>query len=132
VYTGLIFAAVGMAIWGWAPSGLWFCLGVPVFSLIGLVQPGVQGMMTRRVAPSEQGRLQGANSAVMAMAGLVGPVMFTQVFHHSIVGPHVHPGIPFYVAAALLLAAFLLAAALPRSRPDAGARPTGEPAIVAP
>ncbi|WP_158916133.1 TCR/Tet family MFS transporter [Caulobacter sp. S45] len=132
VYTGLLFAAAGMAIWGWAPSGLWFCLGVPVFSMIGLVQPGVQGMMTRRVGPNEQGRLQGANSAVMAMAGLVGPVMFTQVFHHSITGAHVHPGTPFYVAAGLLLLAFVLAMSLRRSRPDAGVRSTGEPAIVAP
>ncbi|MGC1303517.1 MAG: TCR/Tet family MFS transporter [Caulobacteraceae bacterium] len=130
VYTGLIFAAVGMAIWGWAPAGAWFWLGVPVFSLVGLVQPGVQGMMTRRVGAHEQGRLQGANSAVMAMAGLVGPVMFTQVFHHSL---HSHPGLPFYLAAGFLTLAFLLAVATRRANRDEGVvRPATEAAIVAP
>jgi DHA1 family tetracycline resistance protein-like MFS transporter len=141
LYTGLLFAAAGMAVWGWAPAGLWFWLGVPVFSLAGLVQPGVQGMMTRRVAANEQGRLQGANSAVMAMAGLVGPIMFTQVFHHAIAGAHAVPGLPFFLASSLLALALVLALSTRKARPDAGAKaPVAEPelgpqvegAIVAP
>ncbi len=133
LYTGLIFAVAGMAIWGWAPVSLWFWLGVPVFSLSGLVQPGVQGMMTRRVGADEQGRLQGANSAVMAMAGLVGPLMFTQVFHHAIAGPHGHPGIPFYLASGLLGLALLLALGTRKARTDGGVKALAtEGAIVAP
>jgi MFS transporter, DHA1 family, tetracycline resistance protein len=131
LYTGLAFAAGGMALWGWAPTGGWYWAGVPVFALFGLVQPGVQGMMTRRVAPTEQGRLQGANSAVMAMAGLIGPIMFTQVFRHAIAGPHPHqPGLPYFVATGLLLLALGIALGTRRSNhPEPSASPN---AIVAP
>jgi len=45
-----------------APTGWTFLIGTPVFALIGLFGPGFQGLITRRVSPSEQGRLQGANT----------------------------------------------------------------------
>ena len=135
LYTGLAFAAGGMAVWGVSATGPWFWAGVPVFALCGLVNPGVQGMMTRRVGHTEQGRLQGANSAVMASAGLIGPLMFTQVFHHSIQGPHghAHPGIVFYLAAGLLVLALMLALGTHKSRAgDTPANAIVEPAIVMP
>ena len=67
--------------------------------------------MTRRVQPTEQGRLQGANSSLRGIAGLVGPILFTQTFARSIdagSGWHV-PGAPFFVAAGLVATALGLA-----------------------
>jgi DHA1 family tetracycline resistance protein-like MFS transporter len=63
--------------------------------------------MSRRVSPSEQGQLQGATSAMQAITGMIGPTLFTQVFAQSIAtgeGMHV-PGMAFYVASAMLVAA---------------------------
>ena len=40
--------------------------------------------MTRRVGPSEQGQLQGANSSIQGIANLVGPFLFTLSFAYSI------------------------------------------------
>ena len=82
-------------------------LGVDLFfALSGFIQPGVQGLMTRRVGPSEQGRLQGASSSIQGVTGLIGPGLFTSVFAWSVDGRdggHM-PGIAVLVAAALLLA----------------------------
>ena len=36
---------------------------MPVFAFMGLMQPGLQGLMTQHVSPMEQGRLQGANQS---------------------------------------------------------------------
>jgi DHA1 family tetracycline resistance protein-like MFS transporter len=60
------------------------------------------------VASDEQGQLQGANSALMGVTGLIGPGLFTAVFAWSVGDPHaLHmPGI------AVLLAAGFMAAAL--------------------
>jgi DHA1 family tetracycline resistance protein-like MFS transporter len=77
---GLIFGAAGFAIYGLAPTGLLFCVGVPVMTLWGLSGPAAQGLMTRRVQPSEQGQLQGANSSLRGIAGLFGPGLFTLTF----------------------------------------------------
>ncbi len=124
LYIGLLFGAAGMFIYGRAPNGFWFWAGVPLYAIVGLVQPGVQGMMTRRIGPHEQGRLQGANSSIMAMTGLIGPIIATQIFHHLVTQGH-HPllaGAPFYLSTLLFLAAFALALA---TRPAGG-----EPAMA--
>ena len=35
--------------------------------------PGLQGLMTRRVGPQEQGQLQGANQSLQGIAAIIGP-----------------------------------------------------------
>ena len=117
LYAGLLFAAAGMFVYGASPIGLLFWGGVPLYAMVGLVQPGVQGMMTRRIGPSEQGRLQGANSSIMAMAGLVGPLLFTQVLGAVVRAGRTSPfaGAPFLLSSALFVAAFAMAVATRRT-----------------
>jgi DHA1 family tetracycline resistance protein-like MFS transporter len=108
---GLLCGAVGFLIHGLSPVGWLFLLGVPAVALWGLARPAMQGLMTRRIGPSEQGQLQGALSSVMGIAGLIGPALFTQIFAASISGAQgVHlPGAPYFVAAGLLLVGIGLA-----------------------
>ena len=62
--------------------------------------------MTRHVAPSEQGRLQGANGGSRRMSGMIGPLLFTMTFKCfiGVLKGWQLPGAPFLLAAALLLA----------------------------
>ena len=53
-------------------------------ALWGLAGAASMGLMSRLVGASEQGQLQGANSSIMALAGLFGPGLFTQTFARSI------------------------------------------------
>lgn len=108
---GLFAGAVGFSIYGLAPVGPMFWVGVPIMSLWGLTSPALQGLMTRLVGPSEQGQLQGANGSLQGIAGLIGPGIFTGTFAVFIGGLHCFglPGAPFLLAALLLAAAFLLA-----------------------
>jgi MFS transporter, DHA1 family, tetracycline resistance protein len=118
---GLLFGAAGFAIFGLAPTGWVFWIGIPVMSLWGLASPAAQGLMTRRVSPGEQGQLQGANSSLMGFAGLIGPFLFTGIFAHFISPPAWWlPGAPFLLAAALLALAIPVASAV--ARPSRGAR----------
>lgn len=107
---GLVCGAVGFAIYGLAPVGPLFWLGVPVHALLGFYGPAAQGLMTRHVKPSEQGQLQGASSSILGITGLVGPTLFTQTFARAIArdAPLHLPGAPFLVASLLLLAAAAL------------------------
>jgi MFS transporter, DHA1 family, tetracycline resistance protein len=107
---GLFLGAAGFAVYGLANSGTTFLLAVPVFALIGLYSPAAQQMMTRRVGPSEQGELQGANSSVMGIAGLLGPGLFTLTFAWFIRPTSWRiPGAPFLLAALLMVIAMLVA-----------------------
>ncbi len=121
LYIGLACGALGLAWYATAWQGWLYWFGAPVFALFGLVGPGVNGLMSRRVSPSEQGRLQGANSGLMALAGMIGPIFFTEVFAWSIRRGRDQPGLAIYCAAAVLLAALVLAWRTPRVEPGAEA-----------
>ena len=103
---GLFFATIGMACYGLAPTSLWFLIGVPVMSLWGLAGPAILGLMSQRVSSSEQGRLQGANSAIASVAALIRLAVFTAAFS-LLLEPL--PGAPFDLAALILLAALVVA-----------------------
>ena len=108
---GLLSGAGAFAAYGLAPSGGLLALGLPFQAMWGLAGPSVQGLMTRRVHPSEQGRLQGALSSLRGIAGLLGPGLFTQTFAVFIASEQrLHlPGAPFLLACLLMLAAVAVA-----------------------
>jgi MFS transporter, DHA1 family, tetracycline resistance protein len=107
---GLACGAVAFVVYGLAPNGVVFLSGIPLGALYGLVYPSLQGLMTRRVGPDEQGRLQGALGSLMGIAGVIAPLLFTQVFAAAIGrfrGLGV-PGAPFLLAALLLVVAMVV------------------------
>jgi DHA1 family tetracycline resistance protein-like MFS transporter len=108
---GLICGGVGYAIYGLAPTGIAFLGALPIFAFMGLVGPAAQGLMTRRVGPSEQGQLQGANGSIMGITGMIGPVLFSQTFANFIKANRDwrFPGAPFLLAALLMVFALVLA-----------------------
>jgi DHA1 family tetracycline resistance protein-like MFS transporter len=107
---GCIGGAAGFLLYGFAPTGWAYLASAPIFSLIGFIQPGLQGLMTRKVGPHEQGQLQGANQGLQGISSVVGPAMFGGIFAWSVrsdASLHM-PGLAIYVAALLLLAALAL------------------------
>jgi DHA1 family tetracycline resistance protein-like MFS transporter len=108
---GLLCGGIGFSVYGLAPEGWIFCLGIPVMAFWGLAGPATQALMTKRVSSSEQGQLQGAIASINGLTGLIGPTLFTQSFAHFI-GPaaawHL-PGAPFLLASAMLLSAAAIA-----------------------
>lgn len=102
---GLAAGAAGFVLYGFAPTGLLFILGVPVMALWGFAQPSVTAQMTRQVEPEEQGRLQGASASIGGLSGMVGPWIFAYSFAYAVdpaKGLNL-PGLPFFLAAALML-----------------------------
>jgi MFS transporter, DHA1 family, tetracycline resistance protein len=109
---GLLCGAAGFLIYGAAPTGLWFCLGIPVMAPWSVANAATQALMTREVAPDQQGQLQGATSSVQSVSQMVGPFLFTLTFAFFI-GDHAPfklPGAPFLLAALLLVVALIVAA----------------------
>lgn len=115
---GLLSGAIGFACWGLAPTGTLFLLAIPFGSLMGFYGPAAQSLMTHRVSASEQGQLQGANSSVTGIAGLVGPGLFTWTFAHFIETGRSFtlPGAPFFLGSFLLATGVLLAFRVTRPR----------------
>jgi DHA1 family tetracycline resistance protein-like MFS transporter len=118
LFTGLVFGTLGFAAWGLAPTGFLFVAAIPLGSLMGFYGPAAQGLMTHRVGASEQGQLQGANSSVQGIAGLVGPGLFTWTFARFIRPDSAWqlPGAPFLLGSLLLVIALLIAVRVTRER----------------
>jgi DHA1 family tetracycline resistance protein-like MFS transporter len=109
---GLGCGAAGFLIYGAAPTGPLFWVGIPVMALWGVAGAATQALMTQLVAPDQQGQLQGATSSVQSVSQLVGPFLFTLTFAYFIgaQAPLKLPGAPFLLAAALLVLAMVIAA----------------------
>jgi DHA1 family tetracycline resistance protein-like MFS transporter len=111
IIIGLVCGAAGFTIQAMAPNGAIYSTGVVFMSLWGLMGPALQGLMTRLVTPSEQGQLQGANSSVLGISTLIGPLLFTQTFA-AFIGAHRDwhlPGAPFLLSAVLIVSSLAVA-----------------------
>jgi DHA1 family tetracycline resistance protein-like MFS transporter len=107
---GLCFGVIGSVIYGIAPTGGLFALGILAGAGVGLFNPSLQGLMTRAVEPSAQGQLQGATGSLQGLTGLIGPGLFAFTFASFIGGPGEWqlPGAPFLLSALLILAALVM------------------------
>jgi DHA1 family tetracycline resistance protein-like MFS transporter len=117
---GLAFGAAGFAVYGLAPTGALFLAGIPFLAIWGLAGPAFQALMSRRVEPSAQGRLQGALGSLAGVTGMLGPLIFTQIFALGISSRgFTLPGAPYLLSALLLGASWLFALLVARDpRPE--------------
>ncbi|HWA61173.1 MAG TPA: TCR/Tet family MFS transporter [Caulobacteraceae bacterium] len=119
VLLGAACGAAGYLIYALAPTDTVYFVGMPVFALSGLMLPGLQGLMSRRVSHSEQGRLQGANQSMGGIASILGPTIFPNTLEWALRNVPSLPGLPILIAASLLMVAFFaglrFAAATPAS-----------------
>ena len=126
VLIGCAAGALGFAWYGSATVGWMYLLGAPIFAFSGFLMPGVQGLMSQRVPPTQQGQLQGAVQGLQGIAGIVGPPIYGLSFAFAVrhdATLHL-PGLPILLAGSLFILAFGVAwnFAHPHRRP-AGPEP---------
>lgn len=114
---GLLFGIAGFACYGYAPTPQVFLVGVPLVGLWGLCGPAQQALMSSKVDATQQGQLQGSLSSLRGIAGMIGPILFTQSFAHATSHPGWPAGLPYYLSAALLAGSLLLSLPSFSSRP---------------
>ncbi len=129
VLLGLTCGLLGFAVYAVASTGGLFMAGLPFVALWGVAGPAMQSLMTRRVGPNAQGQLQGAIGSMRAITGMVGPILFTQVFAAAVSDQASVklPGAPYWLATLLLLCSLILAFFVTPSSPrgTASARASG-------
>jgi DHA1 family tetracycline resistance protein-like MFS transporter len=101
---GLGCGVLGFVIYGFADVGWVLVAALPFGTLLTVAGPAAQTLLTRQVDASEQGRVQGALTSLVSVAGIVGPATFAGSFGYFIgADAPVHlPGAPFFIAAVFL------------------------------
>jgi len=131
LYTGQFFGAFGMFVAGLAKTGAWLLASIPIISLWNISMPAAQSMMTHRVSEREQGELQGALQSMRSITFIIGPWLFLRIFGWFVDPKNpVHlPGAPYFLAAALLFTAMLMATRIRDSGVHAISSDTGAPIL---
>ena len=123
---GVVAGVAGFLILGLATTSWLFWIGMPVMALWSFIGPAMTGMMSRHVSSAEQGQLQGANGALMGVAGLIGPTIFTQLFAAAIgYAGLTYAGAPYLLAGVILALTGLIAWRATTGQQAAGARGEG-------
>jgi DHA1 family tetracycline resistance protein-like MFS transporter len=98
---GLVMSIAGHTLLGLADRGWMMMAFIFVLALGGLSGPAVQAIISREVAATEQGELQGALNSLSGITAIVGPLIGTNLLatfeaEHATVRI---PGAPFFASA---------------------------------
>ena len=112
ILVGIASSAVAYAVYGASPVGWVMFVGIVVGSFGSLAGPAAQSLISRTVAPNEQGEVQGALASLLSLTGVVGPLVGTMLFARltRADAPYELAGAPFYLGAVLLAVAAAVAA----------------------
>jgi len=117
---GMSINAAGMLGIGLATAGWMLYAILVVTSVGGIAGPAAQALISRHVAPNEQGTVQGAVTSLMSLTGVVAPVFFTFLFGHftSKNAPIQIPGASFIAGAVFITLAVFAAIRSFRKLPE--------------
>lgn len=110
--TGFCFSMIAFVSYGLATEGWMLYPALIVGCFAGIAHPAGQALISKTVGANEQGSVQGAITSLSSFAGIIGPLIATNLFGWFI-GPkapaHI-PGISFYLAATVIFTAMLITA----------------------
>ena len=110
VFVGLTGGIIGFAAYAIAGNGNTFYYSTILFALMGFFQSAINGVMSSRIGPLDQGRLSGANSSIIGLSGMIGPSLYAAVFYWS-AAPERDPkwhGASFVLACLMLIIAIVI------------------------
>ncbi len=111
IVAGLLFYAVGLALIAFASHGWQMYVYIIPYCLGGISGPALQGLITSKVAANEQGELQGALTSLVSVSTIIGPLMFSSLFHYFTdkQAPVYFPGAPYLLGSVFMLISTLMA-----------------------
>ncbi|MCU0470135.1 MAG: TCR/Tet family MFS transporter [Arcicella sp.] len=111
VIVGLLFYGLGFILFSIATKGwMMYAFMVP-FGLGGIAGPSLQSLITKQVAPNEQGELQGGITSLQSITTIIGPLIASNLFSYYSDGKdHFQfPGAAFFMAGILTFLALGIA-----------------------
>ena len=111
VYVGLMFSALGFALFGFANQGWMMFAFMAVYAMGGIAGPSIQGIISNQVPANEQGELQGALTSLTSTTAIFGPLIMANLFSFftSPKAPVYLPGAPYFLASILIVISAALA-----------------------
>ena len=111
VIIGLLFYGAGFILFSLATKGWMMYIFMIPFGLGGIAGPALQSLITKQVAPNEQGELQGGITSLQSLTTIIGPLVASNLFSYYSDGKdHFQfPGAAFFMAGVLTFVALGIA-----------------------
>ncbi len=111
VIIGLLFYASGFVLFSFATSGWMMYAAMIPFGLGGIAGPAIQSLITKQVAPNEQGELQGGITSMQSVTTIIGPLIASNLFSYFSAdnAPIYFPGAAFMMAGIVTLLSLFIA-----------------------
>lgn len=103
IIIGLLFYGTGFLLFSIATQGwMMYAFMIP-FGLGGIAGPALQSLITKQVAPNEQGELQGGITSLQSLTTIIGPLLASNLFSYYSDGKNhfQFPGAAFFMAGIL-------------------------------
>ncbi|PWK29230.1 DHA1 family tetracycline resistance protein-like MFS transporter [Arcicella aurantiaca] len=100
IIIGLLFYGIGFMLFAFATKGWMMYIFMVPFGLGGIAGPALQSMITKQVAPNEQGELQGGITSMQSITTIIGPLFASNLFSYFSAedAPIFFPGAAFFMA----------------------------------
>lgn len=104
VYVGIGFYIAGLTLFAFANESWMVYLFTLIYCIGGIAPPAMQGIISSRIPPNEQGELQGMQAALMSITTILSPLIMTNLFYFFTgdQAPVHFPGAPFAAAAIIV------------------------------
>ena len=111
VYVGLLFSALGFALFAFATQGWMMFAFMGIYALGGIAGPSVQSIISGQVPANEQGEVQGALTSLTSTTSIFGPVIMASLFSYftATTAPVYFPGAPYLLGSVLTVVSAFLA-----------------------
>jgi len=116
VLVGLGFSLCAFFAMAIVTNGVIALILTPLSAFASVVNPALQGIMSRNVPDDSQGELQGVLTSIAAVSMILSPLLMTQLFaYFTSAGAAVFfPGAPFVLSAALVIGCVAVFVTRPR------------------
>jgi MFS transporter, DHA1 family, tetracycline resistance protein len=103
IFYGIIFYAIGLAIFSIATQSWVMYVALIPYCLGGLCGPAIQGLISNQIPNNEQGEIQGVFTALMSVSAIISPFIMTNLFYQfsKPTAAVFFPGISFALSAVL-------------------------------
>ena len=111
IYVGLTLYAIGLFLFAVASqSWMMFVFLIP-YCLGGICGPAIQAVVSSKVAPSEQGEIQGTLASLMSASTIIGPPLMSSIFYYFTHkdAPFQFAGAPFILGGTLMMISVVIA-----------------------
>ncbi len=110
IFIGLAFYMTGFFLFSLAnKSWMMFAFMIP-YAMGGISVPNIQSILSSKVAPNEQGELQGGLTSLVSVTAFIGPILMTSTFTFFTKSPETlyFPGISFLIGGVLTLISVII------------------------